>query len=107
LGSDLTVCRVNVHHRCKPICLRARSGCRQGSGTGIKIIAWAGHCEVQIIDLVVWDGTHEIDVTRLQKLFFTLVATLFVATKVAAQNEVPDIPQGLLLLMGLSNRVYL
>ena len=56
---------------------------------------------------MVWDGTHEVDVTRLQMLFFTLVAAIFVVVKVVAQNEVPEIPQGLLLLMGLSNGVYL
>ncbi len=61
----------------------------------------------QIMDLVVWDGSHEIDVTRLQMLFFTLVAAMFVSIKVVALNEVPEIPQGLLLLMGLSNGVYL
>jgi hypothetical protein len=63
--------------------------------------------EPQFMDLVVWDGTHEIDVTRLQMLFFTLVAAMFVAVKVVAENEIPDIPQGLLLLMGISNGVYL
>jgi hypothetical protein len=35
------------------------------------------------------------------------VAAIFVVVKVVAQNEVPEIPQGLLLLMGLSNGVYL
>ena len=58
-------------------------------------------------DLLVWDGTNEIDVSRLQMLFFTLVAATFVSLKVVTQNEIPTIPEGLLLLMGVSNGVYL
>jgi hypothetical protein len=57
-------------------------------------------------DLVVWDGTKKIDVTRLQMLFVTLIASLFVLPKVAADNEIPVIPDGTLLLLGISNGVY-
>jgi hypothetical protein len=57
-------------------------------------------------DLVVWDGSNEIDVSRLQMLFFTLVAATFVSLKVLSQNEIPTISNGLLVLMGLSNGVY-
>jgi Fibronectin type III domain len=61
----------------------------------------------EYMDLLVWDGTREIDVTRLQMLLFTLVAAFFVAVKVAAGNAIPAIPPGLLLLMGVSNGVYI
>jgi hypothetical protein len=59
-------------------------------------------------DLVVTgDGRGEIDVTRAQMLFFTLVAASFVGLKVITSYLIPDIPQGILLLMGISNGVYL
>ena len=64
--------------------------------------------EPQWADLVVTgDGRGEIDVTRVQMLFFTLVAALFVGMKVLTSYVIPDIPQGILLLMGISNGVYL
>jgi Fibronectin type III domain len=59
-------------------------------------------------DLVVTgDGRGEIDVTRAQMLFFTMVAALFVGMKVLSSYVIPDIPQGILLLMGISNGVYM
>jgi hypothetical protein len=62
----------------------------------------------QWADLVVsGDGRGEIDVTRAQMLFFTLVAAVFVGLKVLASYVIPDIPQGILLLMGISNGVYI
>ncbi len=62
----------------------------------------------QWADLVVTgDGRGEVDVTRAQMLFFTLVAATFVGMKVLTSYVIPDIPQGILLLMGISNGVYL
>jgi hypothetical protein len=62
----------------------------------------------QWADLVVTgDGRGEVDVTRAQMLFFTLVAATFVGMKVLTSYIIPDIPQGILLLMGISNGVYL
>jgi hypothetical protein len=59
-------------------------------------------------DLVVsGDGRGEIDVTRAQMLFFTVVAAVFVGVKVLTSYVIPEIPQGILLLMGISNGVYL
>jgi hypothetical protein len=59
-------------------------------------------------DLVVsGDGRGEIDVTRAQMLFFTVVAAVFVGMKVLTSYVIPEIPQGILLLMGISNGVYL
>ena len=62
----------------------------------------------QWADLVVTgDGRGEVDVTRAQMLFFTLVAAFFVGMKVLTSYVIPEIPQGILLLMGISNGVYL
>jgi hypothetical protein len=49
----------------------------------------------------------EIDVTRVQMLFFTLIAVAFVAIKLITGYMIPDIPEGFMLLMGISNGVYL
>jgi hypothetical protein len=48
----------------------------------------------------------ELDVTRVQMLIFTLVTATFVATKVVTSYEIPEIPEGFLILMGISNGVY-
>ena len=49
----------------------------------------------------------EVDVTRVQMLFFTVITAIFVGLTVLVIGEIPDIPQGFLLLMGISNGVYL
>jgi hypothetical protein len=49
----------------------------------------------------------EIDVTRVQMLFFTLISAGFVALQLFNSYMIPDIPDGFLLLMGISNGVYL
>lgn len=48
----------------------------------------------------------ELDVTRVQMLYFTLVTASFVALKVITSYEIPVIPEGFLILMGISNSVY-
>jgi len=48
----------------------------------------------------------ELDVTRIQMLYFTLVTAAFVLLKVITSYEIPVIPEGFLLLMGISNSVY-
>ena len=48
----------------------------------------------------------ELDITRVQMLFFTLVTATFVALKVITSYEIPVIPEGFLILMGISNSVY-
>jgi hypothetical protein len=40
-------------------------------------------------------------------LFFTVVAAVFVGMKVLTSYVIPEIPQGILLLMGISNGVSL
>jgi hypothetical protein len=50
--------------------------------------------------------TREIDVTRLQMLAFTLITAAFVAIKVVSDYEIPTIPANFLILMGISNGVY-
>jgi hypothetical protein len=60
-------------------------------------------------DLVVVDGEtdeEEIDVTRVQMLVFTVISAAFVAIKVLNSYEIPEIPSGFLVLMGISNGVY-
>jgi len=58
-------------------------------------------------DLVIADsGTGEIDVTRVQMLIFTLISAAFVTLKVVSSYEIPTIPDTFLLLMGISNGVY-
>jgi len=49
----------------------------------------------------------EIDVTRVQMLFFTLISAAFVAIKLINSYMIPEIPDGFMLLMGISNGVYL
>jgi hypothetical protein len=53
------------------------------------------------------DGRDEIDITRVQMLFFTLIVAIFVALRVLASGTIPEIPESFLILMGISNGVYL
>jgi hypothetical protein len=59
-------------------------------------------------DLVVndTDGHREIDVTRVQMLYFTLITAGFVVMRVLTTYVIPEIPQGFQILMGISNAVY-
>jgi hypothetical protein len=59
-------------------------------------------------DLIIPDRqADEIDVTRLQMLAFTLITAAFVAIKVIVDFEIPAIPTNFLILMGISNGVYI
>lgn len=59
-------------------------------------------------DLIVdGDGHGVIDVSRAQMLLFTLVTALFVAINVISYFTIPTIPTEVLVLMGISNGVYL
>jgi hypothetical protein len=53
------------------------------------------------------DGREEIDVTRVQMLLFTLIAAVFVSMRLIGTGEIPEIPAGILTLVGISNGVYL
>jgi hypothetical protein len=78
-----------------------------GPWTTIKV-ATTGPRIPQWSDLVVSsDGPNEIDVTRVQMLFFTVIVALFVVLRILASDEIPTIPNEYLLLMGISNGVYL
>ncbi len=59
-------------------------------------------------DLIVNEtsGHREIDVTRVQMLYFTLITAVFVVMRVLTTYIIPEIPQGFQILMGLSNAVY-
>lgn len=84
--------------------LRAGS---DGAGAAIAA-AVTGPKQPRWSDLVVsGDGRREIDVTRVQMLFFTVISASFVGLKVLASAQIPDIPSGFLLLMGISNGVYI
>jgi hypothetical protein len=58
-------------------------------------------------DLVVNPDDNEIEPSRVQMLFFTVIVALFVALRVLTSGKIPDIPVGYLALMGISNGVYL
>jgi hypothetical protein len=49
----------------------------------------------------------ELDVTRVQMLCFTLVTAVFVTLRVLTSYEIPEIPESFLILMGISNSVYI
>jgi hypothetical protein len=49
----------------------------------------------------------DIDVTRVQMLMFTLITAAFVAVQVVATYSIPDISDSFMVLMGISNGVYL
>jgi hypothetical protein len=49
----------------------------------------------------------EVDVTRVQMFFFTLVSAFFVLLNVFSSYSLPELPTGFLLLMGVSNGVYI
>lgn len=58
-------------------------------------------------DLVVNPESNEIEPSRVQMLFFTVIVALFVALRVLTSGKIPEIPIGYLGLMGISNGVYL
>jgi hypothetical protein len=112
---------VPVADRSQPACLVGKL--RSGVAYDFRVVAvdaagvrgpWSAvvtECtldEPEWSDLIVsGDGRGEIDVTRAQMLLFTLVAALFVGMNVMNNFTIPDIPTGILLLMGISNGVYL
>jgi hypothetical protein len=49
----------------------------------------------------------EIDLSRVQMLLFTSIAAAFTGMTLIATGQIPDIPLGILALVGLSNGVYL
>jgi hypothetical protein len=55
-------------------------------------------------DLVMGDG--EVDVSRVQMLFFTLISAAYVLIRIVSSYTLPDIPDGVVILMGVSNGVY-
>ncbi|MBI4967041.1 MAG: hypothetical protein HZC25_02880 [Rhodospirillales bacterium] len=56
-------------------------------------------------DLVMSDG--EVDVTRLQMLLFTGIIAIMVVIKVGSTYTIPVLPDSLLVLMGISNGLYI
>jgi hypothetical protein len=69
-------------------------------GTGVRTPKWS--------DIVTdTDRPAEIDVTRVQMLFFTVISAFFVALNIADAGVIPDIDPTYVTLMGISNGVYL
>ena len=75
--------------------------------------AWSGLAAIRTksrvphwSDLVVWDGIGELDITRVQMFVFTVIAATFVAIKIADENVIPTIPDSIVVLMGLTNGIY-
>lgn len=67
--------------------------------TGIRTPKWS--------DLVTdTDRPAEIDVTRVQMLFFTAISAVFVALNIVETGTIPEIDQTYVTLMGISNGVY-
>jgi hypothetical protein len=59
-------------------------------------------------DLVMTGGQDvEIDLSRVQMLLFTSIAAAFTGMTLISTGEIPEIPVGILTLVGLSNGVYL
>jgi hypothetical protein len=59
-------------------------------------------------DLVMSGGQNvEIDLSRVQMLLFTSIAAAFTAMTLIDTGVIPDIPLGVLTLVGLSNGVYI
>lgn len=68
--------------------------------TGLRIPRWS--------DIVCdTDRAPEIDVTRVQMLFFTVISAFFVAMTIGTSSTIPEIPDSYVTLMGISNGVYL
>jgi len=60
----------------------------------VQRVGGAGTAPAALADLVIKpDGANEIDVTRVQMLFFTVVTAVFVAIKIVYSQTIPDIPQ--------------
>ncbi|MDE3175329.1 MAG: fibronectin type III domain-containing protein [Pseudomonadota bacterium] len=49
----------------------------------------------------------ELDVSRVQMLIFTVISAIFVTLKIADSGAIPDIPTNYVVLMGISNTVYI
>jgi hypothetical protein len=58
-------------------------------------------------DLVIRDGDDEVDITRVQMLFFTLIAAFYVLLQIVNYYTIPTITDGIVALVGISNTVYL
>jgi hypothetical protein len=63
-----------------------------------------------VINEVVENGVvkrREIDVSRVQMLYFTLITASFAVLKVLTTYVIPEIPEGFQIPLGISNAVYM
>lgn len=80
----------------------------QGVGPWTSVLTCITAREPKWSDLVViGEGRGEVDVTRVQMLFFTVVTALFVASTVVTDYQIPTIPEGFVALIGSSNGFYI
>ncbi|MDB5371616.1 MAG: Fibronectin type protein [Belnapia sp.] len=79
-------------------------------GAAIQALAGApaGAVQPRFADFIApTDNSPGVDITRVQMLFFTVIAAFFVLLKVLNTYLIPEIPEGYLLLIGISNSVYI
>jgi len=73
-------------------------------GKGVKIVAPKPK-DPKWLDLFQTEGRP--DLTKVQMALFTTLAAIFVTAKIYGTLEFPELPAGLLTLIGISNGVYL
>ena len=92
----------------------AQDTAAQATGTPVTPPPEANHPRPRWSDLIVnlvqspdkAEWRSEIDVTRVQMLFFTVITAGFVIISVVASYVIPTIPDGFQILMGISNALY-
>lgn len=82
--------------------------CNQTSiGAWSDVASWATIHVPKWSDIITdTDRPSEIDVTRVQMLFFTAISAFFVGLKILNAGTIPEIPGTYVTLMGISNGVY-
>lgn len=77
-------------------------------GAATQALADARTDRARFADLIApTDNGPGVDITRVQMLFFTVIAAFFVLLKVLNTYTIPEIPEGYLWLIGISNGVYI
>jgi Fibronectin type III domain len=87
---------------------RARTQAAPGAWSDIVIAFTAARVRTPKWSDIVTDTDKpaEIDVTRVQMLFFTVISAFFVALKIIDTGTIPEIDNTYVMLMGISNGVY-
>ena len=87
---------------------RARTQAAAGAWSNIVTISTVARVRTPKWSDIVTDTDKpaEIDVTRVQMLFFTVISALFVAMNIFETSTIPEIDNTYVTLMGISNGVY-